>query len=581
MYVKSIRITNSGPILEWQQEMPFDEAGDPAIVLIVGENGSGKTEILSTIADALMESAAKYFTDVLTPNGMGRNWFRVVGGGTTTTGQSGSFSAVRFVDGPHSYVYHQKSGHFTEVADANIAGVNWQDGNEKSTTVSSEDARRIFSVAPHLYFPAARFESPHWLNSASLASTRIAPPSKFSNQMRVPIYNETVLPSLTEWLSRVVLDSRIELKVAPDGSADIREPVQVHDLILLQNLDKVLQLILDDADAYFTWVRRGVGLCYATRGAKLPLNTLSTGQVFLLTLFGSILMAADQSGTSVAPPQALGGIVVVDEVDAHMHMDLITRAIPSLLLMFRSTQFIMSGHSPFLPLALSESRPDGLRILDARTGTAVDPESYSEFTKALQVVQKSEAFTTALDRVIAEKSSPLILCEGNTDPDHILHAAEVLGRSQWLKDAQVSEIGITDASGTKHGGEANIKSAWRALQNNPDMTNRPVLLLLDNDIHEPASDAEKASLRVLPPAVSNIVLDGIESYYPDSFLENQHLWSTVSINPKGGKRGAIEELNKREVHACAMKIQDKAIFEGFNAVLDLLDSWHSERVAGS
>lgn len=54
MYIKKIMGENIGPIKKIQIDLPFKEKC-PKPVIIVGENGTGKSTILSNIVDAFYE----------------------------------------------------------------------------------------------------------------------------------------------------------------------------------------------------------------------------------------------------------------------------------------------------------------------------------------------------------------------------------------------------------------------------------------------------------------------------------------------------------------------------------------------
>ena len=55
MYVKRIRLENYGPIPNLDIELPFD--GDrPKPIVLVGENGSGKSIVLSHIVNGMLEA---------------------------------------------------------------------------------------------------------------------------------------------------------------------------------------------------------------------------------------------------------------------------------------------------------------------------------------------------------------------------------------------------------------------------------------------------------------------------------------------------------------------------------------------
>ena len=62
MYVKRIQIQNYGPIGELDIEFPFDD-GKPKPVLLVGENGSGKSILLSHIVNGLVGAKGVSYPD--------------------------------------------------------------------------------------------------------------------------------------------------------------------------------------------------------------------------------------------------------------------------------------------------------------------------------------------------------------------------------------------------------------------------------------------------------------------------------------------------------------------------------------
>ena len=55
MYVKRIRLENYGPISNLDIKLPFDD-DHPKPVVLVGENGSGKSIVLSHIVNGMLEA---------------------------------------------------------------------------------------------------------------------------------------------------------------------------------------------------------------------------------------------------------------------------------------------------------------------------------------------------------------------------------------------------------------------------------------------------------------------------------------------------------------------------------------------
>ena len=62
MYINRIIEENIGPIENVQIVMPFNEKC-PKPIIIVGENGTGKSTIISNIVDSFYEIAGKAYLD--------------------------------------------------------------------------------------------------------------------------------------------------------------------------------------------------------------------------------------------------------------------------------------------------------------------------------------------------------------------------------------------------------------------------------------------------------------------------------------------------------------------------------------
>jgi predicted ATP-binding protein involved in virulence len=81
---------------------------------------------------------------------------------------------------------------------------------------------------------------------------------------------------------------------------------------------------------------------------------LSSGEAAILCLFGEILRQADKNRNNIALQQ-ITGIVLIDEVDKHLHIKLQKEVLPALFNLFPNIQFIISSHSPFLNIGFAEN----------------------------------------------------------------------------------------------------------------------------------------------------------------------------------------------------------------------------------
>ncbi|SHI82886.1 AAA domain-containing protein, putative AbiEii toxin, Type IV TA system [Tessaracoccus bendigoensis DSM 12906] len=589
MYLREIRIVNDGPNEDVSISLPLGDQGTPKPLVVVGENGSGKSNLLSIIADALVEGAAQHHSDVVPRSGgTDRPWMRIVGGTTLRRGTQGGFALLHFTHDNGPLIYAEKAGHYPttdlpmDLTPELKEGATWSDaGPAKTFKLSEEQSRQIYSSGCYAFFPASRSEVPHWLNGESLPSKPFSTAVRFSGRLGKPLYVEQGIESLSQWIPGLIMDSRPTVARAP-GPPNSNQwtltstSFQMH-LSSRELADRVLRVILDDPEAGFVWVNRFTGLEYFSpkAAARLPLAALSSGQATLLSIFGTILRQCDAA--SNGDPTSASGICVIDEIDAHVHVDLTYRAIPELMAMFTGIQFITSAHSPLLVLGMqSKFGDDHMLVTEMPFGRSVTAEGYREFKNALDVLRSTQGFDSLVIERLNSQSSPLILCEGETDPKYIETAMELLGEGAILSGITTDWIGMRSKStgGSIGAGKDNLHRAWQLLTANPELTGRPVMLLYDNDAKKPDVDEGRISVRTLPTNPENVyVRNGIENlltpnvFLPDMFSEHTH-------DDGNGKTVTIRELNKSALCArlCDER-RDASNFLGFNAVVEIIREW--------
>lgn len=113
-------------------------------------------------------------------------------------------------------------------------------------------------------------------------------------------------------------------------------------------------------------------------GERLTVNQLSDGEKCLIALIGDL--ARRLAIANPASENALegAGIVLVDEIDLHLHPVWQRMVVPKLLRVFPKCQFIISTHSPHI---ITHVRPENLFLLKQTTGgieTEKPRESYGK-----------------------------------------------------------------------------------------------------------------------------------------------------------------------------------------------------------
>lgn len=71
-------------------------------------------------------------------------------------------------------------------------------------------------------------------------------------------------------------------------------------------------------------------------------NTLSSGYAAVFDIINDLIMRAEKKGDNIE------GVVLIDEIETHLHLELQKKILPLLVQMYPKIQFIVSTHSPFI-----------------------------------------------------------------------------------------------------------------------------------------------------------------------------------------------------------------------------------------
>lgn len=172
MYIKQLSAVHMGPISEVSIIFPFLESGNPKPLIIVGENGTGKTTLLSNVVDSLYELAGKAFHDVTeSDGGSGHQYFKAISPSEIQIGQNYMYSVVEYTsprNAEYSVGYVLKSGTVSadQVKSSNSfcanKKVSWNDkDNYKVAFIKKEESETIFGRSVFCYFALIGMKSQH------------------------------------------------------------------------------------------------------------------------------------------------------------------------------------------------------------------------------------------------------------------------------------------------------------------------------------------------------------------------------------------------------------------------------------
>ncbi len=557
MYLHEIFLQNTGPISECHVKPPFDDAGNPLPVVVVGPNGSGKTIFLSYIVDALAEFAKKAFTDTVPSDGLNTPFFRVIHSMAIRSGQRFSLSLLHFKANNDDLRYCEKSGvleaaSYSPSVKSTFAPVwNWSIiENHKDVSVNEKTVETEMTNGAYAFFPASRREDPDWLNPKSLKAHLTASSPRFDKQLDKPLWVGTCAEKNISWVLDVFLDSLVDFDeqqkltnfantLQEQNLAQQQSPLPPELLPTLleilptagrlafaetrKKVEEILQTILQDRAAKLTLNYRNVTPSRISikmgDGQTIPtLQSLSEGQSQLFHLFATIIRYGER--TDIAKSVDLSqitGLVIIDEIAAHLHPTLQHDVLPELISLLPKVQFIVSSHSPLFLLGMEKRfGVDRVTILEMPEAKRINSERYSEFGKAFEYYQSTERFGEEIKQRFTAGTKPLILTEGPLDPLYIKAALARLEEVELLNSFDIEFVGKEDEKGTHYGGDKGLNHFRNIYEANPSLFHRPILLLYDCDTQKPNEQIGKLWVRSIPKNAENIkVTKGIENLLPE------------------------------------------------------------------
>lgn len=305
-----------------------------------------------------------------------------------------------------------------------------------SNNINNEKIEEIFRTNILTYFPAYRYEQPWYLNDSYKIKLNFKKESWFSWYLPNPIEVTTWLQNLANWVMDVVLDLRFEnWETFTD---------KVKNNVLFWNLNLLISDILISKEywnvRFWVWERN---LWWSRIWIYKDLENKTTIQIYptifnmsswelsLLCLFWEILKQADNNKTNITLDN-ICWIVLIDEVDKHLHIKLQKEILPKLLKLFKNVQFILSSHSPFLNMWLAEDEElkNKTKIKDISNWIDISPyddEQYEDVYKMM--INENDRFKENFEKLkneIQSSTKPLIITEWPTDIKHIKKAKEKL-----------------------------------------------------------------------------------------------------------------------------------------------------------
>ena len=318
MYIKRVQIINYGPIDHLEIDFPL-ENDFPKPVLIVGENGSGKSLLLSHIANGLNLCKDTVYPN--TPEVETNKVYKLRSSSYIKTGREFYFAKLDFEDNLFfeemrlarpKQEYSALPELISEEAENTWTKIQ-SGGIEHIYTNSYRQSERkkiesIFSKNCVLYFPSNRFEEPAWLNRENLtAKAKYMGESAVKGSTIRKFINYSPLWDNQNWLFDVHYDMRVfELQVQSRQFAENQERLYPVFSGKATNVCEIALQIVRCAMKGNENIRFAIGerrnrilsIMEDDKAIVPNIFHLSSGETSLLNLFLSILRDFEQAGTN-------------------------------------------------------------------------------------------------------------------------------------------------------------------------------------------------------------------------------------------------------------------------------------------
>ena len=443
--------------------LDFKEKG---INVLSAINGNGKTTILSHITDAFYELAKKVFHNEF--EGRENKYYRVSSSLYNINLASPSFVYLRFecngeyidyIDIRNKCTEEQYNSVITidsKIEFAQIRNKLSNSNNIKYWSLNDEKKiNDIFSNSVLTYFPSYRYETPSYLNDPYTIKLDYAIKSKFEGYLENQIEVVSDLPTLANWFLDVLLDMKLKEETRLIRNGNNLLPITIPSAekkCVWDNLNRIVSSALSSKH-YEGIIRLGIGTrnSGSTRIAimnDVPQKTskcicpsifnLSAGELSLISIFGEILRQADNNHNNIQLND-INGIVLIDEVDKHLHITLQKEILPKLFELFPNIQFIVSSHSPFLNMGLADTLVERSQIIDLdNNGITCSPANNDLYKEVYDLmVGENNQFAKKyyqLENTLKAIKKPLVITEGKTDIKFIQKAKDALGLNDVIFD---------------------------------------------------------------------------------------------------------------------------------------------------
>ena len=300
-YIKNIHIKQVRHLKDIN--IPLEKEDYPHL-MITGKNGSGKTSLLNAIAD--------YIEEILTNHDAILKLKTVEN--APTIGIEEELSIYKKL---HSHIFGNLAVEFDNIFHIVRSPI------QKNFIIAFYEAHRTIRKLEETNTPTKPFLNKRW----------------------------KVKEISTKELLNFLSDLKIQEALARNEKLET-DAEQINEwFIAFENL---LGKIFQDENLKLTFNYKNYSFKILTKGKEFKFTELSDGFAAVLDIVVDLILKM-QEENQLTKAYELEGIVLVDEIETHLHLELQKAIMPLLTKIFPNIQFIVTTHSPFVLSSLSNA----------------------------------------------------------------------------------------------------------------------------------------------------------------------------------------------------------------------------------
>lgn len=351
-------------------------------LIVVGNNGAGKTLFLRALQNHLI----KIFSD--------RQYFDIETLKSYISDNRNSLRQFEVDSQPYNNTLNSINYYETLLADKEVFNVTLFSSTSFLQGIRNKEIILRFFEAGRIY----KSDGDNFLTSIESLYDRFK--NNDANHQGTSSYFETYLVSMSNYA------------LLEKGAGQLEEYNRVTNVI--NKIQSDLRNLFEDESLMLSFNRKSLRMEVIQKDKEpFGLSHLPSGYSSILAIYAELIMLSELSNKN---KREIKGVVIIDEIDAHLHVTLQKKVFNFLSESFNGIQFIISTHSPFVIQSVSDaviynlSRNERMEdlsiysyssIIKGLLGETTNSNNLDKMLSELNELSKNKNYNSRFDEIIS------------------------------------------------------------------------------------------------------------------------------------------------------------------------------------